>query len=69
MSNVSDVGALAYTHDLPLGAMALVLASGCNTQADRVTSISIDFPHGATRLLVERDGETYLFYGALPQYQ
>jgi hypothetical protein len=54
---------------LLLGAMALFLASGCNARANSVTSVSIDFPHGATRLLVKRDGRAYLFYGELPQHQ
>lgn len=31
-----------------------------------MASISLDFPHGAARLLVRRDGETHLFYGTLP---
>ncbi len=34
-----------------------------------VTSVSIDFPHGETRLLVQRGGEARLFYGALPQHR
>lgn len=43
----------------------LVLA-GCSTRAKSVASISLDFPHGALRLLVQRDSDTRLFYGALP---
>jgi hypothetical protein len=54
---------------LLLWTMALALVNGCNARADEVTDISIDFPHGATRLLVKRDGSAYLFYGALPQHQ
>jgi hypothetical protein len=52
-----------------LGTLALVLAGGCSARANNVTSISLDFPHGATRLLVKRDREARLFYGALPQSQ
>jgi len=44
---------------------ALVLASGAAT-AGEVSSISLDFPYGELRLLVQRDGEAHLFYGALP---
>jgi hypothetical protein len=54
---------------LLIGAMVPVLASGCSARADKVTNISIDFPHGETRLLVKREGRAYLFYGALPQRQ
>ena len=42
---------------------------GCNEKNISIESISIDFPHGETRLLVRRNGEALLFYGALPQRQ
>jgi hypothetical protein len=42
---------------------------GCAEGFGYVTSISIDFPHGETRLLIQRDGEALLFYGALPQHR
>ena len=42
---------------------------GCEEERNPIESISIDFPHGETRLLVERSGEVFLFYGALPTYQ
>lgn len=41
----------------------MVLA-GCTTKAER---ISLSFPYGELRLLVQRDSDTLLFYGALPQ--
>jgi hypothetical protein len=37
---------------------------GVNTE-----SIIMDYPLGKTRLHVRRNGEAFLFYGALPQYQ
>jgi len=43
---------------------ALLAAWGCS--AGPVESVSLDFPHGELRLLVRRNGETHLFYGALP---
>ena len=50
---------------LAITVCALVL-SACNTDPPLVTWISIDFPHGALRLLVQREGDARLFYGALP---
>ena len=47
---------------------ALIL-SACDTDTTLVTGIIVDFPHGALRLLVQRDGETRLFYGALPAHR
>ena len=47
----------------------LILGIGCNESSESIESISMDFPHGETRLLVQRDGEAFLFYGALPSYQ
>ncbi len=46
-----------------------LLQAGCNDNISSIESISIDFPHGETRLLVRRNGEALLFYGALPQHQ
>lgn len=43
-----------------------LMLSACNTDTTLVTRIIVDFPHGALRLLVERDGDTRLFYGELP---
>ena len=40
--------------------------SACNTDTSVVTRIIVDFPHGALRLHVQRDGDTHLFYGASP---
>ena len=45
------------------------LQMGCNGKTSSIQSISIDFPHGETRLVVRRNGEALLFYGALPQHQ
>jgi hypothetical protein len=46
-----------------------LIFSACNTDAPLVTAITIDFPHGALRLIVQRDDETSLLYGALPTYR
>jgi len=42
---------------------------GCKGDRNPIESISIDYPHGETRLLVERSGEAFLYYGALPSFQ
>ena len=47
---------------------ALIL-SGCNTYGRSVALITLDFPHGELRLLIQRDGDTRLFYGELPTYR
>jgi len=47
----------------------LTVCIGCLESSDSIESLSMDFPHGETRLLVQRDGEAFLFYGALPSYQ
>jgi hypothetical protein len=44
----------------------LVPAAGCLANPDLITHISIDFPHGETRLHVNNEGEAFLYYGALP---
>ncbi len=50
--------------------IALVfLQTGCNEKTSSIESISIDFPHGETRLLVRSSGEAFLFYGELPYCQ
>jgi hypothetical protein len=46
--------------------LCALIVSACDTEPSLVTAIIVDFPHGALRLLVQRDGETRLFYGALP---
>ena len=46
-----------------------LLQAGCNDNISSIESISIDFPHGETRLLVQKNGDAFLFYGALPQSQ
>ena len=42
---------------------------GWTESSDSIESISMDFPHGETRFLVQRNGEAFLFYGALPSPQ
>ena len=51
---------------LLIHAVSVLFLAGCGGQAKTVTRISLDFPHGELRLLVRRDSETHLFYGALP---
>jgi hypothetical protein len=46
-----------------------LMVSACNTADPLVTRIIVDFPRGALRLLVQRDGDSRLFYGALPTYR
>lgn len=46
-----------------------LLQMRCNEKTSSIERISIDFPHGETRLLVRRNGEALLFYGALAQHQ
>ena len=52
-----------------LGVMVFVIANGCSKRAEMPTTISMDFPHGETRLLVKEDGTAFLFYAALPQHE
>jgi len=47
--------------------VCLLTLAGCREDPSAVESISIDFPHGETRLIVWKDGNASLFYGALPQ--
>jgi|GEM_PF-2691907 len=49
--------------------VAVLLLAGCGQKDRSLIGISLDFPYGETRLLVQRDGEAYLFYGELPQSQ
>ena len=49
--------------------VVLVAVSSCIAQGPRVASLSVDYPHGERRLLVESGGEASLFYGALPRGQ
>ncbi|MBI3159520.1 MAG: hypothetical protein HYZ26_07985 [Chloroflexi bacterium] len=42
-----------------------LLFVGCRTQSSAVTAISLDFPHGETYLVVQREGVARLGYGAL----
>lgn len=41
--------------------------TGCKDSVNNVEFISIDFPHGETRLHVWKDGRAALYYGARPQ--
>jgi hypothetical protein len=44
--------------------LALLGADGHSGPLER---ISLDYPNGETRLIVQRDGQAFLAYGALPQ--
>ncbi len=50
-----------------LGLTAVLALAACQAETDRVESVSLDFPYGESRLLVRREGNARLFYGALPQ--
>lgn len=58
-----------YINLAALMVLLILAGTGCKEDASTIESISIDFPHGETRLLVQRNGEAFLFYGALPQHQ
>lgn len=47
-------------------AFAALLGSGCTSPASPVSQISLEFPSGGLRLLVQRDEDPRLFYAALP---
>lgn len=47
--------------------VVLVPFSGCHKVINQINHISIDFPHGETRLHVNNKGEASLYYGALPK--
>lgn len=52
-----------------LAAWLVLAGAGCQNGARSMESISLDYPYGETRLLVQRSGESFLSYGALPQRQ
>lgn len=58
-----------YIKFATLMAVLILSVTGCKEEASSIESISIDFPHGETRLLVQRNGAAFLFYGALPNHQ
>lgn len=47
----------------------LISIIGCLQRSSSIERISISFPLGETRLLVQRNGDAFLFYGALPQHE
>lgn len=49
-------------------ALCFLFLGGCNKDSRVIESISIDFPHGGTRLVVWKSEEAALYYGALPQH-
>ena len=49
--------------------LCCLLLEGCSINSPVIESISIDFPHGETRLAVWKNGEAALFYGARPQHE
>ena len=49
--------------------LCCLLPGGCSLNSRLIESISIDFPHGETRLVVWKNGEAALFYGARPQHE
>jgi hypothetical protein len=51
-----------------LGIAAILALSACRAEFQSIESISIDFPHGETRLNVRGNGEALLSYGALPEW-
>jgi len=46
-----------------------LLLAGCHENSPVIESISIDFPHGESRLAVWKNGEAGLFYGSRPQHE
>lgn len=46
-----------------------LLLAGCDENSSLIESISIDFPHGETRLTVWKNGDAALFYGSRPQHE
>lgn len=55
--------------NLILLTLCCLLLAGCSINSRVIESISIDFPHGETRLVVWKNGEAALFYGARPQHE
>ncbi len=47
----------------------ILLQAGCSEKRSAIESISLDYPHGETRLVVRSNGEALLFYGALPRHE
>jgi hypothetical protein len=45
------------------------MQAGCSQKAGAIESIHFSYPMGETALLVRSNGESSLFYGALPQHQ
>jgi hypothetical protein len=45
------------------------MLSACRADAPSVTWLTLDFPHGGLRLVVQRDNETRWFYAALPTHR
>ena len=46
-----------------------ILITGCLQKSSLIERISIAYPYGESRLLVQRNGDAFLFYGALPQHE
>jgi hypothetical protein len=59
---------MKWQFTLFLWTLTILALAGCSTRANAVTSISLDFPNGGLRLLVQRDGDPHLFYGELPTF-
>jgi hypothetical protein len=57
---------MIWRFNLVVWTVGLLALSGCGTKVQSVTSIVLDFPHGEARILIQRDGGTHLFCGALP---
>ena len=50
-----------------LGLTAVVALAACQTETERVESVSLDFPYGESRLVLRREGNARLFFAALPE--
>ena len=57
-----------YVNAVVIVTLSIVLM-GCAVKSSSIDMLSIDYPNGEARLLVQRDGKASLFYGALPQQQ
>jgi hypothetical protein len=66
MMDVAREPLVMRSHLVVFVAACALLVSACLPETRSVTSISLDFPHGETRLLIRRDDDALLFYGALP---
>lgn len=49
--------------------IVLLNLTACGSNASPVEMIIMDYPHGETRLYVERNGQARLSYGPHPQFQ